>query len=146
VSVLWKIAQAFNVHFSALLQTPQPLGTSVLRQGDAKRLVSPDGRFSSRALFPFSEKPDAEFYELFLAAHSREDAQPHQPGTRENLIVTAGRLELHVGGQQFDLDRGDAIVFTADVPHSYVNPGGGECWMYLVMTYAGGPAPSAAGA
>jgi transcriptional regulator with XRE-family HTH domain len=145
VSVLWKIAQAFNVHFSALLQAPQPLGTSVLRQGDAKRLVSPDGRFSSRALFPFSEKPDAEFYELFLAAHSREDAQPHQPGTRENLIVTSGRLELHVGAQQFDLDRGDAIVFTADVPHSYVNPGGDECWMYLVMTYAGGPAPSPTG-
>jgi rhodanese-related sulfurtransferase/transcriptional regulator with XRE-family HTH domain len=137
VSVLWKIAQAFNVHFSALLQTPQRLNTSVLRRGEAKRLVSPDGRFSSRALFPFSEKPDAEFYELFLAAHSREDAQPHQPGTRENLIVTAGRLELHVGGEQFDLERGDAIVFTADVPHSYVNPGSEECWMCLVMTYGG---------
>lgn len=136
VSVVWRIAQAFQVHFSTLLATPGTPRTSVLRGAEAKRLVSPDGRFSSRPLYPFADKPEAEFYELFLAGHSREDAQPHQPGTRENLIVTAGRLELHVGGERFDLGKGDAIVFIADVPHSYVNPGGEDCWMYLVMTYA----------
>jgi transcriptional regulator with XRE-family HTH domain len=138
VGMVWRIAQAFGVHFSALLASAQPQGTSVLRAADAKRLISPDGRFSSRALYPLAEKPDAEFYELQLAPHSREDAQPHQTGTRENLIVTAGRLELHVGSERFELGTGDAIVFTADVPHSYVNPGGQECRMYLVMTYAGG--------
>jgi rhodanese-related sulfurtransferase/transcriptional regulator with XRE-family HTH domain len=136
VSAVWKIAHAFNVQFSALLATPDPPPrTKVLRAKSAKRLVSPDGRFSSRALFPLAEKPGVEFYELHLAAHSREDAQPHQPGTRENLIVTSGALELHVGGERFDLGRGDAIAFTADVPHSYVNPSGEDCWMYLVMTY-----------
>lgn len=140
VSVVWKIAQAFDLPFSALLTTADPVGTTVLRQGDAKRLVSPDGRFSSRALYPFSESPDAEFYELFLAAHSREDAQAHRPGTRENLVVTSGRLELHVGGLRYDLERGDAIVFVADVPHSYVNPSKEECWIYLVMTYTRLPA------
>jgi rhodanese-related sulfurtransferase/transcriptional regulator with XRE-family HTH domain len=136
VSTVWRIAQAFDVHFSAMLSTPQPLTNQVLRGTGAKRLVSPDGRYSSRALYPLSEKPDAEFYELFLSAHSREDAQAHKPGTRENLIVTAGRLELKVGAQSFELEKGDAIVFTADVAHSYINPGSTDCWMYLVMTYA----------
>ncbi len=140
VSVVWKIARAFDVHFSALLATPGNTQTSVLRGADAKRLVSPDGRYSSRALYPFAEKPDAEFYELFLAGHSREDAQPHAPGTRENLIITSGRLELHVGGAVHELVKGDAIVFMADVPHAYVNPGKEDCWMYLVMTYAAGAA------
>lgn len=142
VGVVWRIAQAFNVHFSALLATTGRPETQVLRGANAKRLVSPDGRFSSRALYPFAEKPDAEFYELFLAAHSREDAQPHQPGTRENLIVTAGQLDLLVGSERFELAKGDAIVFTADVPHSYVNPGREDCWMYLVMTYASGASRS----
>jgi rhodanese-related sulfurtransferase/transcriptional regulator with XRE-family HTH domain len=135
VSVVWKIAQAFEVHFSALLATQARLETRVLRAGDAKRLVSPDGRYSSRALYPFAEKPEAEFYELFLAAKSREDAQPHAPGTRENLIVTSGKLELQVGEKKYELEKGDAIVFTADVPHAYVNISNDECWMYLVMTY-----------
>jgi rhodanese-related sulfurtransferase/transcriptional regulator with XRE-family HTH domain len=140
VSVVWKIAHAFGVHFSALLAAGDRTGTKVLREKDAKRLVSPDGRYSSRALYPFGDKPDAEFYELTLAAHSREDAEAHQPGTRENLVVTAGKLSLVLGtgaaAQTYELDKGDAIVFTADVPHAYVNPSSVECRMYLVMTYA----------
>lgn len=142
VSVVWKIAQAFGVHFSALLAAGEPAGTKVLRLKDAKRLVSPDGRYASRALYPFGDKPAAEFYELFLAGHSREDAEAHQPGTRENLVVTAGRLELHVGtgasARTYTLEKGDAVVFIADVPHAYVNPSKDECWMYLVMTYSPG--------
>jgi transcriptional regulator with XRE-family HTH domain len=136
VSVVWRIARAFDVHFSAMLATPERVETRVQRRAQAKRLVSPDGRFSSRALYNLGERNEAEFYELFLAAHSREDAQPHQPGTRENLIVAAGRLELHVGGTRFDLEAGDALIFAADVAHSYVNPAAADCWLYLVMTYA----------
>jgi len=77
-----------------------------------------------------------ELYELFLAAHGREDAEAHAPGTRENLVVTAGRLVLDIGEETFELAKGDAIEFVADVPHSYVNPGSEDCWMNLVMTYA----------
>ncbi len=137
VAVVWKIARAFDVHFSALIATSERVATKVLPEQTARRLVSPDGRFSSRALYPLSDRPDVEFYELFLAAHSREDAQPHPPGTRENLIVNAGQLDLIVGSERFELRKGDAILFSADVPHSYVNPGSADCWMYLVMTYAG---------
>lgn len=136
VSVVWRIAQAFGVHFSTLLATGERKENTVLRAAEAKRLVGPDGRFSSRALYPFGDKPVAEFYELYLGPHSREDAQAHAPGTRENLIVTSGRLELTCGAEKWELAKGDAIVFTADKPHAYVNPSGQECWMYLVMTYA----------
>jgi rhodanese-related sulfurtransferase/transcriptional regulator with XRE-family HTH domain len=136
VSVVWRLARAFDVHFSALLGTPEHTETLVLRGAKAKRLVNPDGRFSSRALYDATERTSVEFYELVLTAHSREDAQPHQPGTRENLVVTSGRLDLEVGGERFELAKGDAIVFRADVAHSYVNPGGEDCVMYLVMTYA----------
>lgn len=136
VGVVWKLARAFDVQFSALLASAEPTETHVLRARSARRLVSPDGRFSSRALYPLGEKPDVEFYELRLAGHSREDALPHQPGTREHLIVTAGRLTLEVDGQRFELEQGDAIVFGADVPHAYVNVSKDDCWMNLVMTYA----------
>jgi rhodanese-related sulfurtransferase/transcriptional regulator with XRE-family HTH domain len=139
VSAVWKIARAFDVPFAALLSAPGTVATALLRGASAKRLISADGRFSSRALFPFGEPRQAEFYELWLAGHGREDAEAHAPGTRENLVVTAGRLELDVGGQKHQLAKGDAIVFAADVPHVYLNPGHDECWMYLVMTYAGRP-------
>lgn len=136
VGVVWRIARAFDVPFATLLSAPRTTTTTVLRKQSAKRLVSADGRFSSRALFPFGDSDKTEFYELWLAPHGREDAEAHQPGTRENLVITSGKLVLEVGGGRHELGAGDAIVFGADVPHAYVNPSAEECWMHLVMTYS----------
>lgn len=135
IGVVWKLAQALGVPFSRLLVTTVHVGTRVMRRAAGKRLMSADGRFASRALFGFGSPRRVEIYELWLAAHSRDDADAHQAGTRENLIVADGRLELKVGGETFVLDKGDAIDFAADVPHAYVNPGNEECVMHLVMTY-----------
>ena len=136
INVLWKIARALNVPFAALMSRPAESQTKVMRAGLAKVLRSSDGSFSSRALFPFDEPHAAEFYELRLAAHSTEEAEPHPPGTVENLVVTSGALEMCVGSEVHTLAAGDAIRFEADVPHQYKNPGKGETVMYLVMTYA----------
>jgi quercetin dioxygenase-like cupin family protein len=78
-----------------------------------------------------------EFYELRLAPLAVEHADPHPPGTTENLVVNAGALELTVGSERRVLGPGDAVIFEADVPHVYRNPEEGkEALMYLVMTYA----------
>jgi transcriptional regulator with XRE-family HTH domain len=136
INVLWKIARALNVPFSALMTREESRRTKVLPAGQAKVLRSTDGSFSSRALFPFEEPHAAEFYELRLAPHSTEEAEPHPPGTVENLIVTSGALEMRVADERHQLSAGDAIRFEADVPHQYHNPGRSEVVMYLVMTYA----------
>lgn len=136
ISVMWRIAQALGVPFSTLLSSPTRTGLTVLHRSGAKVLQSADGRFSSRALFPFGDPYGAEFYELRLAPHSREDADPHRPGTRENLVVTSGKLQLDVGSDRVALEAGDSVLFTADVAHSYVNLGSEPCVMYLVMTYS----------
>ncbi len=125
--------------FAALLARPGSSELRIFRSAGAKRISGTDGRFSSRALYHPEDTGGAfEFYELWLAGHGREDAEPHPRGTRENLVVTSGRLVLEIGGQRHELAKGDAIAFTADAPHSYVNPASEECWMNLVMTYPGG--------
>lgn len=136
VGVIWKIARAFDVPFATLLATEARVATTVLRAATARRLVSPDGRFSSRALYTPGADDGVEFYELYLAPHSREDAAPHPAGTREHLVVVSGALDLEVGDERHPLRKGDAARFAADVPHAYVNPGAEPCWMHLVMTYA----------
>jgi transcriptional regulator with XRE-family HTH domain len=136
INVLWKIARALDVTFATLIQAREAGGTTVLKRAQAKVLTSHGGAFTSRALFPFDGPRRAEFYELRLAARSKEEADAHAPGTLENLVVADGQLELHVGDELHRLDAGDAIVFEADVPHTYANSGSAECVMYLVMTYA----------
>jgi transcriptional regulator with XRE-family HTH domain len=136
INVLWKIARALNVPFSALITDQTPSRTKVLTAASAKVLRSADGRFSSRALFPFDEPRTVEFYELRLAPLSTEQAEPHPPGTVENLVVTSGALEMRVNDDRFLLGVGDAIQFEADSAHEYRNPGESEAVVYLVMTYA----------
>jgi transcriptional regulator with XRE-family HTH domain len=136
INVLWKIARALNVPFSALITQPSTARAKLLNASRAKVLASRDGKFTSRALFPFDEPRRVEFYELRLAARSVEEAEPHPPGTVENLVVTNGALEIRVGDERHLLATGDAIQFQADIPHEYRNPGDGEALIYLVMTYA----------
>lgn len=80
------------------------------------------------------EPRKVEFYELRLSAGGVELAEPHPPGTTENLAVASGELELRVGDKTFRLAGGDAI-FVADVSHEYRNRGPSEALLYLVMTY-----------
>lgn len=135
INVLWKIARALNVPFSALITDPNSSRTRILPAARAKILSSSDGSFSSRALFPFDEPRMVEFYELHLKPRSVEVAEPHPPGTMENLVVASGALEVTVGEEHHSLTAGDAIQFDADGPHEYRNPGSQETVVYLVMTY-----------
>lgn len=136
INVLWKIARALEVTFSALISARTQSGALVMRAVDSKLLTSKDRRFTSRALFPFDEPRRVEFYELHLDAGAVEAADAHPPGTSENLVVAAGTLELEVAGDTHRLEAGDSILFEADTPHAYRNPGRTETVMYLVMTYA----------
>lgn len=140
LGTLWKISRAFELPFSALIARPSTQKTRVFRAAGAKKIEGADGRFTSRALFSPDDRGGFELYEVWLAPHAREDAEGHIPGTRENLLVTSGQLVLEIGAQKerYELGKGDAIAFTADVPHAYINPGNQECLMSLVMTY---PAP-----
>jgi len=136
INVLWKIARALEVTFSALISARTQSGALVMRAADSKILTSKDRSFSSRALFPFDEPRRVEFYELRLTAGSIEQADAHPPGTTENLVVTQGAIEIDVAGDTHRLETGDSILFEADTPHLYRNPGRTEAVMYLVMTYA----------
>jgi len=135
INVVWKIARALDVSFSTLITERSASRTALVLSDRAKLLTSQDGSFTSRALFPFDEPRNVEFYELNLAANSREEADPHPAGTTENLVVTSGELELLVGKDRYHLGTNDAIFFEADVAHSYRNPGSRPVTMYLVMTY-----------
>jgi transcriptional regulator with XRE-family HTH domain len=137
INVLWKIARALDLPFSALIAAPKRVGgTRVMQAAKTKRLTSHDGTFSSRALFPYDEPRRVEFYELILAEGGVENAEAHAPGTRENLVVTKGDVEIVVGAEVHRLGAGDSILFEADSEHSYKNVGTGDAMMYLVMTYA----------
>jgi transcriptional regulator with XRE-family HTH domain len=136
IALLWKVARALGVPFAALTSDGTTGGTILLPADKAKMLTSANGSFTSRALFPFESERRVEFYKLTLAPNSQEIADPHAPGTTENLTVVSGQVEITAAGISYILRPEDAIMFEADVPHSYRNLGAKTAVMYLVMTYA----------
>jgi transcriptional regulator with XRE-family HTH domain len=135
IALLWRVARALDVPFSALTSDDSPGGTVVMPAAKAKILSSADGSFTSRALFPFDAERRVEFYRLALAPGAEEIATPHAPGTTENLVVATGEVEIVVDGVSHLLKADDAILFLADVPHAYRNLGTNQAVLYLVMTY-----------
>ena len=135
INILWKLSNALGMTFSSLLGAESSRGTSIVRAGKSTSLISKDGSLRSRPLFTPQAERRVEFYELRLAGGGVEHADAHAPGTRENLTVAAGTVEIDVGGSTYRLETGDSILFVADGPHSYRNADRGEAVMYLVMTY-----------
>jgi transcriptional regulator with XRE-family HTH domain len=137
IGVLWKIATALDIPFAQLLNEREVRGAHVLRRDETPLIVSENGCFQSRALFPAALEGPAEFYELRLAASHKHSSEAHAPGTRENLVVTSGLVDIAVGhAAPVRLSKGDAILFEANVPHSYHNVTDIEATLYLVMSYA----------
>lgn len=136
IGVLWKIATALDIPFAQLLAGPENKSARVLRRDGTPIIVSDNGGFQSRPLFPRDSGTRAEFYELRLAPAHKHNSEPHAPGTTENLVVTSGLIEIAFdSGAPVNLSKGDAIFFEADVPHSYRNLEEFEAVLYLVVSY-----------
>lgn len=136
ISLLWKVAHALGVRFAALTSDTGPNETTVMRGSEARILSSPDGAFTSRALFPFHAAGRVEFYKITLDGNAEEASDPHPAGTIENLALAVGHIEIIVDGSSYILDTDDAISFEADVPHCYRNIGSARAIMYVVLSYA----------
>lgn len=136
INHLWRIANALGIPFGALIAFPGPRDVRIVRGDQRHRIASRDGNFSTRPLFSYSGPRSAEFYEIVLAAHHRQTVEAHAPGTKENLVVSKGCVEVSVGRETPQtLQEGDAIDFLADVPHSYRNLTAEPATIYLVMSY-----------
>ena len=136
LSILSKSALSLGIPCAALIAERGESSVSGVPRAMSKILSSSEGRFRTRALFPFEGERKVEFYELRIAPHHTENADAHQHGTVENLVVAQGTVEIIAGKQSpHILGEGDAIIFDADVPHIYRNMTGTEAILYLVTTY-----------
>jgi transcriptional regulator with XRE-family HTH domain len=139
IKVLHKIAGALKVSVAAFLRRHATNGIEYLPAEQATRVVTSNGRFSARPLFPLSAPASAEFHELRIAPLHAEFGSPRPPGTTINLVVSDGTLEIRVHDRAQLLATGDAIVFDADQPHTLRNPGNTEARAYQVTVNAETP-------
>lgn len=141
ILLLLKVANALAVPLATLVSTPAARRTTVLTRARAKIVSGSGGRFTLRALFAAESSPRVEFYEVRIAPRHTEQLEPHSGGTKENLLVVKGRIELVVGNDApVILEEGDAAQFHADVPRSLRNPDAHEAVLHQVVSFIGASA------
>ena len=135
IKVLCKIAKGLKVSVAAFLENRSFEGVELLPAHQSKRLVSADGTFVSRALFPDDMSRQSEFYEVRLSARGEEVCEGRRPGIQANLVVAQGVLEVSVNEERYLLSTGDSILFYADQPHRYRNPADSDALAFLVIIH-----------
>ena len=74
---------------------------------------------------------------LGLAPGESRLQEAHAHRGEEAAVVIAGRLRFQVGGEIFDLSRGDAIHYRAETPHTFSNPGPEQAVLLWVSSERG---------
>lgn len=116
VSVLYKIANLFNVELSALLtgENPRLHIYSIVRKGKG---ISVDRRkeYAHESLaFNFANKVAEPF--LVTVNPEAKDGQNSHPGQEFNYVLS-GELQISIGNHIITLSEGDSLYFDATYQH-----------------------------
>lgn len=129
IATLLRISHALGTGLPGLIDTDEPAVVRVTRAGQAPVLWQGE-HGGQAALVAGTEPPEVvELWDWSLEpgeSHHTEPhhTEPHAAGTRELLLVLAGQVQIHAGGEVHDLGAGDSAAFRGDIPHGYVNPAG----------------------
>jgi transcriptional regulator with XRE-family HTH domain len=136
LQVASRIAAGLELRLSQLLRLDEQGVVSIVRAGERRR-----GGGSGHAievLTPPLPGQRAELSRHVLAAGAKTggkgDPPMHEPGSREIALVETGTVALIVDGATHELHEGDTVVFDADLPHHFENPGPGEAALLAVVS------------
>ncbi|MGW1681490.1 helix-turn-helix domain-containing protein [Saccharopolyspora sp. NPDC002376] len=119
VETLWALGVALGVPFSRLVDPPTPQ-IRVVRAGQVPIVRSEQTTSYGAALLSSGESgARRDLYVLELEPGGIRHADAHIPGSVEHVILTGGRLRAGPEDGPVELEVGDYVSFSGDVPHLY---------------------------
>ena len=133
-----KLSEGFGVTLSQLVGMEERREVVVVPRGRRMVTRDPETGFERQLLSPTFGRRSIEFIRNIVPEGSTSgDFPPHKKGVEEYIVVEMGRLRAVLGGEEYLLEKGDAIYFEADVGHRFENAGEGESSYYLVLDSGG---------
>jgi transcriptional regulator with XRE-family HTH domain len=122
IATLLRLSDALGIGLPVLVDVERPGALRVVEAGQAPVLWH--GRSGGQAVLVAGTIPPdvVELWDWTLEPGEAHRSEAHAAGTRELLLVLAGRVELTVGQRRQLLSTGDSAQFTGDVAHGYANP------------------------
>lgn len=136
INTLWKIAQAFHVSYSALLEPPR-VSVQKVAYEDLAMQSDDEGKYRIGCYYPTAAERNFEVFLLELEPGGCHSTTDHVEVSEEFLLVKEGVLELQVGEETFTLHPGDSLRFDSTQFHQYKNPGKKLLQAYCINFYPG---------
>ncbi|HEY6835664.1 MAG TPA: XRE family transcriptional regulator [Gaiellaceae bacterium] len=122
IASLRKIADALGVSMADLFEPDGVPGPKVIRRQDRPTLAF--GVLGKKALLTPKPLHHLEVFVGELQVGGSTGDQPYVHGDSEELVVVlSGSVQLELGGELFDLERGDSIDYRSSTPHRVSNTG-----------------------
>ena len=117
-----KIAIALGMPLSHFLDGSGPKLDPVVRSRQQRRLVFPESGLTYQLLTPDVNR-QLELLLIEVPPGTTTKARVFSHEGEEAGVLLQGTLEVHIGGAEHRLEKGDSIAFPSHVPHWYRNPG-----------------------
>jgi len=134
VNTVWKIADALQLPYTALLEREIGGGTVVLGQ-DVPAQPLDGGCGSLRCYYRHSQDRSFELFQMTLAPGGAHVSEGHGERTDEYSLVVSGTLEITLDDGAHVLRAGDAIGFRSSRTHGYRNAGGDTLRLIILNYY-----------
>jgi transcriptional regulator with XRE-family HTH domain len=122
IASLRRIAAALGVSISDLFEQEGAPRPTVVRRDDRPALAF--GVLGRKLLLTPRPLRHLEVFVGELDVGGSTGDQPYAHGDSEELfVVLAGNVQLELGGEQFELERGDSIDYRSSTPHRVSNIG-----------------------
>jgi transcriptional regulator with XRE-family HTH domain len=122
IASLQRIAEALGVSMADLFEPDGLPGPRVLRRDERPALSF--GVLGRKLLLTPGPLHHLEVFAGELEVGGSTGAEAYAHGDSEELfVVQSGTVELELGGEHFELERGDSIVYRSSTPHRVSNIG-----------------------
>jgi transcriptional regulator with XRE-family HTH domain len=122
IASLRRIADALGISMADLFEPDAVPGPKVIRRQDRPTLAF--GVLGKKALLTPKPLHHLEVFVGELEVGGSTGDQPYVHGDSEELVVViSGSVQLELGGELFDLERGDSIDYRSSTPHRVSNTG-----------------------
>jgi transcriptional regulator with XRE-family HTH domain len=118
IATIWKIANGLRVSFTALLRKPV-VQAEVRAFREEKPLTAEAEHYRLFPLIPFEPHQSFETYYVEIDPGTAFSGEPHEGNVFEYVFVFKGKLQITVGGKNFEINKNEFLRFQANCPHEY---------------------------
>jgi len=135
LAVAGRIADGLELTLSQLLRLDEGGHVAIVRAGTGRKRSRSGHKVEELTPSLPGQRADVSVHTLEADAATGGAGDPpmHEPGSRETVVVTEGRVELLIDGETHGLSVGDSATFDADLSHQLRNPGPEPARMIAVV-------------